>query len=143
MESIFNVQTANWFNIGVFGNLIQHDLKKGTNVPILNSQDLLYRCNMNCNIVTTDDVMKKKCYDYCKRFVNNLVQSNTFAKNKCPFGDAKCCKKECQDNDFAYYLCRNQNSYSESKPLHVIFYILMILFVILIMIKLNRIFNKE
>lgn len=122
----------NWVeNNGVFNSLLNVNLSKGYNYPILNYSEYKQRCMENCEVINPKD--REGCRSNCEQFVDNFVDNIKFAKEKCPRGDPLCCKREAKDNDFAYFYCINQtNSFPpvrNESPLLKIIYILLCLMI--------------
>lgn len=123
----------NWVeNNGVFNSLMNINLSKGYNYPILDYNEYKQRCLENCQVINPKD--REGCRSYCVQFVDNFVDNIKFAKEKCPGGDSMCCKREAKDNDFAYFYCINQtdpflSTVRNDSPLLKIIYILLCLLV--------------
>jgi len=121
-NDIFNPERIkNWFECGVFSSLVSFNLSKGVIDPIHPDQ-ALFDCVDKCSALYPYD---EQCRHYCGQYHSHLREALSFAADKCPHGDKKCCREASGHNDFAYMYCCKRPTFQSSS---MTFTIMMIVF---------------
>lgn len=133
MSSFQKANKITYYNVNLFSNLINTDLKKGVIFPILDPKIYREKCLENCKYLSVNESILKECNNYCNTKSKDFLDSNDFALQQCPRSDHKCCKQYAQDNDFAYLLCRKKYNLS-AKPSYSWLYVLVAVIIFLIIL---------
>lgn len=110
-SDIFNPdRIKNWFECGVFSSLVSFNTSKGVIDP-LHLDQILFTCQDKCGALHP---YEEQCRNYCKHYHTHLKEAWSFAAEKCPYGDEKCCREASGHNDFAYSYCRKKPTFGPS-----------------------------
>lgn len=138
-KNVFDpIRILNWYECGVFSNILSENYNKGIFSPILSNTNLVYeKCLSKCQAF--EGHTKEECCTYCKDYATHLEEALGFAKKQCPKRDPKCCKIYSGHNDLAYYACVQQQHQINNFFLYLhIFLLILVFFQIYVSYRINQ-----